>query len=116
MAVAVEPIRPDNLLTNPYEVIPATIYDVIEESPLIRTLRLRPEKPIKSLSKENLPMISPDSSFCIVSRVYFSICSINFFICYSQLFYGPCYCSYIYTGPVSHILMKELQHQSPVKQ
>ena len=47
MAVAVEPIRPDNLTQNPYEVIPATIYETVEESPLIRTLRLRPEKPIK---------------------------------------------------------------------
>ena len=47
MAVAVEPIRPDNLTKNPYEVIPATIYEIIEESPLIRTIRLRPEKPIK---------------------------------------------------------------------
>ncbi|HPG41880.1 MAG TPA: FAD/NAD(P)-binding protein [bacterium] len=31
---------------NPYEVIPATIYDVIQESPLIRTLRVKPERPI----------------------------------------------------------------------
>lgn len=47
MAVAVEPIRPDNLTKNPYEVIPATIYEIVEESLLIRTLRLKPEKPIK---------------------------------------------------------------------
>jgi NAD(P)H-flavin reductase len=31
---------------NPYEVIPAQIYDVVQESPLIRTLRLEPEKKI----------------------------------------------------------------------
>ncbi len=31
---------------NPYEVIPAKIYEIIEESPTIRTLRLRPEIPI----------------------------------------------------------------------
>jgi NAD(P)H-flavin reductase len=33
-------------MQNPYEVIPGTIYDIIQESPLIRTLRIRPEKPI----------------------------------------------------------------------
>ena len=47
MSGAVQAIKPDNLTTNPYEVIPATIYDIIEESSLIRTLRLRPVKPIK---------------------------------------------------------------------
>jgi len=31
---------------NPYETTAAIIYDMIEESPTIRTLRLRPEKPI----------------------------------------------------------------------
>lgn len=31
---------------NPYSVIPATIYEIIEESPTIRTLRLRPSQPI----------------------------------------------------------------------
>jgi len=33
-------------MLNPYEVIPATIYDIVQESPLIRTLRLRPARPI----------------------------------------------------------------------
>ena len=33
-------------MTNPYEVIPATVMEVQQESPLIRTLRLKPEKPI----------------------------------------------------------------------
>jgi NAD(P)H-flavin reductase len=33
-------------MNNPYQVIPATIYEIIQESPLIRTLRLKPEKPI----------------------------------------------------------------------
>ncbi|HDQ45159.1 MAG TPA: oxidoreductase, partial [bacterium] len=34
-------------MQNPFDVIPAEIYDVVQESPLIRTLRLRPEKPIR---------------------------------------------------------------------
>lgn len=33
-------------MNNPYKVIPAQIYDVIQESPLIRTIRLKPEQPI----------------------------------------------------------------------
>lgn len=33
-------------MKNPYEIIPATIYEINQESPLIRTLRLQPEKPI----------------------------------------------------------------------
>ncbi len=33
-------------MTNPYEVVPATVYDIAEESPLIRTLRLRPDRPV----------------------------------------------------------------------
>ncbi len=33
-------------MSNPYEVIPAVVYDVIQESPLIRTLRVKPEKAI----------------------------------------------------------------------
>ena len=33
-------------MNNPYEVIPAKIYEIKQESPLIRTLRLRPDKPI----------------------------------------------------------------------
>ncbi len=34
-------------MQNPYEVIKAEVYDIIQESPLIRTLRLKPEKPIE---------------------------------------------------------------------
>ena len=34
------------MMQNPYEVIPAHIYDVIQESTLIRTLRMKPQKPI----------------------------------------------------------------------
>jgi len=34
------------LLHNPFEVIQATIYEIIQESPLIRTLRIKPERPI----------------------------------------------------------------------
>ncbi len=33
-------------MSNPYEVVPATIYEIVQESPLIRTLRIRPDKPI----------------------------------------------------------------------
>lgn len=33
-------------MSNPYEVIPAQIYDVIQESPLIRTLCLQPVTPV----------------------------------------------------------------------
>jgi len=33
-------------MQNPYEVIPTEIYEVIQESPLIRTLRTKPKKPI----------------------------------------------------------------------
>jgi NAD(P)H-flavin reductase len=33
-------------MQNPYAVIPATIYDIIQESPLIRTIRLTPREPI----------------------------------------------------------------------
>ncbi|MBN1465489.1 FAD/NAD(P)-binding protein [candidate division KSB1 bacterium] len=47
MSIAVQPSRPENLTVNPYEVIPASIYDIVEESSLIRTLRLRPAKPIR---------------------------------------------------------------------
>jgi len=32
---------------NAYEVIPGTIYNIIQESPLIRTLQIRPEIPIE---------------------------------------------------------------------
>ena len=34
-------------MVNPYEVIPATIYDIVQESPLIRTLRLKPRDPME---------------------------------------------------------------------
>ena len=33
-------------MDNPYEVIPGSIYNIIQESPLIRTLQIRPERPI----------------------------------------------------------------------
>lgn len=33
-------------MQNPYEVIPADVYEVIQESPLIRTLKFKPKKPI----------------------------------------------------------------------
>jgi NAD(P)H-flavin reductase len=43
------PPRPDEekaMAANPYDVIPAVIMETIDETPLIRTLRLRPERPI----------------------------------------------------------------------
>jgi len=33
-------------MRNPYEIIPAAVHDIIQESPTIRTLRLRPDRPI----------------------------------------------------------------------
>ena len=33
-------------MQNPYEVIPAEVYEVIQESPLIRTLKFKPKIPI----------------------------------------------------------------------
>ncbi len=46
-------------MCNPYDVIPATIYDVVQESPLIRTLRLRPEKPISFKTGQFIELTIP---------------------------------------------------------
>lgn len=46
MAAIVSPVKPIDMMQNPYAVIPAVITEVAQESPLIRTLRLRPERPI----------------------------------------------------------------------
>jgi NAD(P)H-flavin reductase len=34
-------------MQNPYEVIPCYLYEIVQESPLIRTLRLKPKKPLQ---------------------------------------------------------------------
>ena len=59
MAAMVEPIRPENLRQNPYDVIPATIYEIVQESPLIRTIRLRPEKPIEFKTGQFIELTIP---------------------------------------------------------
>lgn len=46
MAAVASPVVTFDLKKNPYAVIPAEIIQVIEESPLIRTLRLKPARPI----------------------------------------------------------------------
>jgi len=46
MTALVDTIKPDNMFDNPYKVIPATIYEIVQESPLIRTIRLRLETPM----------------------------------------------------------------------
>ena len=45
---------------NPYDVIPATIYEIIEESPTIRTLRLRPESPISFKTGQFVELTIPN--------------------------------------------------------
>ena len=47
------------MMQNPYEVIPAEIYDVIQESPLIRTLRMKPEIPISFKTGQFLEISVP---------------------------------------------------------
>ncbi len=45
---------------NPYKVIPAEIYDIVQESPLIRTLRIRPEQPIHFKTGQFIELSLPD--------------------------------------------------------
>ncbi|MDZ7725432.1 MAG: FAD/NAD(P)-binding protein [candidate division KSB1 bacterium] len=45
MPVLLKTTSPQDI-ENPYRVIPAEIYDIVQESPLIRTLKLRPDEPI----------------------------------------------------------------------
>jgi len=44
---------------NPYSVIPATIYEIIEESPTIRTLRLRPAQPLEFRTGQFMELTIP---------------------------------------------------------
>jgi NAD(P)H-flavin reductase len=46
-------------MKNPYEVIPGTIYETIQESPLIRTLRIKPQVPIEFLTGQFLEVSLP---------------------------------------------------------
>ena len=46
MAAIVSPVSSFDVTKNPYAVIPAVITEVIVESPMIRTLRLKPERPL----------------------------------------------------------------------
>ena len=45
---------------NPYDVIPAVIYEIIEESPTIRTLRLRPKSPISFKTGQFVELTIPN--------------------------------------------------------
>lgn len=46
-------------MDNPFEVIPAEIYEIRQESPLIRTLRVRPEKPMPFLTGQFIELTIP---------------------------------------------------------
>ncbi|MGC9364744.1 MAG: FAD/NAD(P)-binding protein [Fidelibacterota bacterium] len=46
--------------TNPYEVTSADIYEIIEESPTIRTIRIRPEKPIPFKTGQFIELTIPN--------------------------------------------------------
>lgn len=46
--------------TNPYEVTSAEIYEIIEESPTIRTIRIRPEKPIPFKTGQFIELTVPN--------------------------------------------------------
>jgi len=46
-------------MKNPYQVIPATIYDIVQESPLIRTLRVQPEEPISFQTGQFIELTIP---------------------------------------------------------
>jgi len=46
--------------TNPYHVIPATVYEIIEESPTIRTLRLKPDNPIRFATGQFVELSVPN--------------------------------------------------------
>ncbi len=46
--------------TNPYHVIPATVYEIIEESPTIRTLRLKPDSPIRFATGQFVELSVPN--------------------------------------------------------
>lgn len=45
---------------NPYKVIPATIYDIIEESPTIRTLKVKPDNPIPFKAGQFIELTIPN--------------------------------------------------------
>jgi NAD(P)H-flavin reductase len=72
---------------NPYDVIPGKIYEVIEESPTIRTIRIKPEKPIHFKTGQfvelTIPNIgegpfTPSSSHYISDRMDITIMKTGF--------------------------------------
>jgi len=48
-----------NKAANPYDVIPAEIYDIVQESPLIRTLRLKPAVPLEFKTGQFIELTIP---------------------------------------------------------
>jgi len=46
--------------TNPYETTAAEIYEIIEESPTIRTIRVKPEKPIPFKTGQFIELTIPN--------------------------------------------------------
>ena len=48
-----------DVLENPFEVISAEIYEIVQESPLIRTLRLKPEKPLEFKTGQFIELTIP---------------------------------------------------------
>ncbi|HRU92028.1 MAG TPA: FAD/NAD(P)-binding protein [Candidatus Marinimicrobia bacterium] len=72
---------------NPYETTAAVIYEIIEESPTIRTLRLRPEKPMPFLTGQFMEVtvpgigegpFTPSSSHYIADTLDFTIMKTGF--------------------------------------
>jgi len=72
---------------NPYETTAAVIYEIIEESPTIRTLRLRPEKPMPFLTGQFMEVtvpgigegpFTPSSSHYIADTLDFTIMKAGF--------------------------------------
>lgn len=46
-------------MNNPYEVMVGTVYDIIQESPQIRTLRIKPERPLKFRTGQFIELTVP---------------------------------------------------------
>ena len=74
-------------MKNPYEVTAATIYEIIDESPAIRTLRIRPERPIPFKTGQfmelSIPGIgegpfTPSSSHYITETMDITIMKVGF--------------------------------------
>ncbi|MGE5351416.1 MAG: FAD/NAD(P)-binding protein [Acidobacteriota bacterium] len=64
-------------MDNPYEVMRGTIYDIIQESPLIRTLRIRTERPLSFRTGQFIELTVPgigEGPFTPSSSHYVSEC------------------------------------------